>query len=60
VRGGDFVGDHQVLFAAEGESVELGHRATTRETFALGALRAADWVTRQQPGLYSMRDVLGI
>jgi 4-hydroxy-tetrahydrodipicolinate reductase len=60
VRGGDFVGDHTVVFAAEGESVELSHRATTRDTFAMGALRAAAWLHAQPPGLYSMRNVLGL
>lgn len=60
VRGGDFVGDHTVLFAAEGESLELSHRATSRDTFAMGALRAAAWLKGRAPGLYSMRDVLGL
>jgi 4-hydroxy-tetrahydrodipicolinate reductase len=60
VRGGDYVGDHTVLFAAEGESIELSHRATNRDTFAIGALQAAAWVGRQKPGLYSMQDVLGL
>ena len=60
VRGGDIVGDHAVLFAAEGECLELSHRATTRETFALGALRAAAWLPGRAPGLYGMRDVLGL
>ena len=60
VRGGDIVGDHTVLFAADGECLELGHRATSRDAFALGALRAAAWVAGRGPGLYSMRDVLGI
>ena len=60
VRGGDIVGDHTVLFAAEGECIELSHRATTRETFALGALRAAAWLPGRAPGLYGMRDVLGL
>jgi 4-hydroxy-tetrahydrodipicolinate reductase len=60
VRGGDFVGDHTVIFATTGESVEFSHRATTRDTFAIGALRAAAWVARQKPGLYSMKDVLGL
>jgi 4-hydroxy-tetrahydrodipicolinate reductase len=60
VRGGDIVGDHTVLFAAEGECIELSHRATTRDTFALGALRAASWVAGRTAGLYSMKDVLGI
>lgn len=60
VRGGDFVGDHTVVFAAEGESVEIHHRATDRATFATGALQAASWVVGQKPGLYSMFDVLGL
>lgn len=60
VRAGDIVGDHTVLFAAEGECVELSHRATTRDTFAVGALRAASWVVGKEPGVYSMKDVLGI
>ncbi|HMP74016.1 MAG TPA: 4-hydroxy-tetrahydrodipicolinate reductase [Kiritimatiellia bacterium] len=60
VRGGDFVGDHTVIFATGGESLEFSHRATTRDTFAVGALRAAAWVVDQKPGLYSMRDVLGV
>jgi len=60
VRGGDFVGDHTVIFATEGESVELSHRATSRDTFAIGALRAAAWLQGKAPGLYSMRDVLGL
>ena len=60
VRGGDVVGDHTVLFAALGERLELTHRASSRETFAHGALRAAQWVVRQKPGLYDMLDVLGL
>jgi len=60
VRGGDIVGDHTVLFAGEGECIELSHRATSREAFAMGALRAAVWVEGKAPGLYSMQDVLGI
>ncbi len=60
VRGGDFIGDHTVIFAAEGESVELSHRATSRDTFAVGALQAAQWVAGREPGLYTMRDVLGL
>ena len=59
VRGGDIVGDHTVLFAADGECIEISHRATSRDTFAIGALRAAAWLGRS-PGLYSMRDVLGV
>jgi len=60
VRAGDTVGDHTVIFATDGERVELSHRATSRDTFAMGALRAALWVTRQAPGLYGMQDLLGL
>lgn len=60
VRGGDIVGDHTVLFAADGECVELSHRATTRDTFAVGALKGADWLAGKDAGLYNMRDVLGL
>lgn len=60
VRGGDIVGEHTVLFAAEGESVELSHRASTRDTFAVGSLRAASWVVGREPGIYTMKDVLGL
>jgi len=60
VRGGDVVGDHTVIFAALGERVELSHKASSREIFARGALRAALWVQKQSAGLYDMRDVLGL
>ena len=60
LRGGDVVGDHTVIFAANGERVELTHKASSRETFANGALRAAQWVVKQKPGLYDMQDVLGL
>jgi 4-hydroxy-tetrahydrodipicolinate reductase len=60
VRGGDVVGDHTVIFAGAGERVELTHRATSRQTFAAGALRAAGWIAERAPGLYSMEDVLGL
>ncbi len=60
VRGGDFVGDHTVILAGAGESVELAHRATSRDTFALGALRAAAWAAGRAPGVYDMRAVLGL
>ena len=60
IRGGDFVGDHTVLFAAPGECIELSHRATSRDTFAKGALTAAAWVCDRKPGLYTMQDVLGL
>ncbi len=60
VRGGDVVGDHTVMFAGPGERLELTHKASSRETFANGALRAARWVVEQKPGLYDMQDVLGL
>jgi 4-hydroxy-tetrahydrodipicolinate reductase len=60
LRGGDVVGDHTVIFAANGERLELTHKASSRETFASGALRAAQWVVHQKPGLYDMQDVLGL
>jgi len=60
LRGGDVVGDHTVIFAANGERLELTHKASSRETFAQGALRAAQWVVHQKPGLYDMQDVLGL
>ncbi len=60
LRGGDVVGDHTVIFAGLGERLELTHKATSRDTFALGALRAAKWVIDKVPGFYNMQDVLGI
>lgn len=60
VRGGDIVGDHTVLLAGTGEMLELSHRATSRDTFAVGALNAGKWLAEQKPGLYSMKDVLGL
>jgi len=60
IRGGDVVGDHTVSFAGAGERLELTHKAASRETFALGALRAARWVVGKPAGLYSMEDVLGL
>ena len=60
IRGGDVVGDHTVIFAGNGERVELTHKASSRETFANGALRAAQWVVNQKPGIYDMQDVLGL
>lgn len=59
LRGGDVVGEHTVYFLGEGERIELTHRATNRDQFGLGALRAARWVTGRAPGLYDMADVLG-
>ncbi len=60
LRVGDVVGDHTVAFGTAGERLELTHRASSRETFARGALRAAKWVVSQKPGLYDMQDVLGL
>ena len=60
LRGGDVVGDHTVLFAADGERVELTHKASSRMTFAAGAVRAACWLESQPVGLYDMQDVLGL
>lgn len=59
IRAGDIVGEHSVIFAGPGERIELTHRAGSRETFAVGALRAARWVVDQSPGLYRMEDVIG-
>ena len=59
VRAGDIVGDHTVMFAAEGERVEITHKASSRLSFARGAVRAANWLCAQPAGLYDMRDVLG-
>jgi len=60
VRGGDVVGDHTVIFAAEGERIELVHRAGSRDTFCRGALAAARFIVGKAPGLYGMGDVLGL
>lgn len=60
IRGGDVVGDHTVTFAGAGERLELTHKAASRETFAAGAVRAAQWIVGKPPGLYSMADVLGL
>ena len=59
LRGGDVVGEHTVYFLADGERIELTHRATSRDNFARGAVRAARWLQGQKPGLYDMQDVLG-
>jgi len=58
LRGGDVIGDHTVIFAGEGERIELTHKASNRDIFAKGAIRAAIWGSARQPGFYSMRDVL--
>lgn len=60
IRAGDIVGDHTILFGGMGERIEVTHRASSRDTFARGALRAARWVVRQPPGLYDMMDVLSL
>jgi 4-hydroxy-tetrahydrodipicolinate reductase len=60
VRAGDIVGEHTVIFGGIGERIEFIHRAHSRDTFARGAIRAAQWLARQKNGLYSMQDVLGL
>ena len=60
LRGGDVVGDHTVFFLGFGERLELTHRASSRDTFAKGAIEAAKWIKGREPGLYSMFDVLGL
>lgn len=60
IRGGDIIGDHVVLFAGEGERLEIKHQAHSRQAFAKGALLAARWVMTAPGGMYSMKDVLGI
>ena len=60
IRGGDVVGEHEAMFLSDGERVSIGHVATSRATFARGALRAALWVSAKRPGLYSMNEVLGL
>ena len=60
LRGGDVIGDHTVMFSGTGERIELTHRASDRAVFARGALRAAQWVKAQKPGVYDMQAVLGL
>ena len=60
IRSGDIVGDHTALFASKDEQIELTHRASARNIFALGAIKAAHWASTKSPGLYGMRDVLGL
>ncbi len=60
VRAGDIVGDHTVMFAAEGERVEITHRASSRMTFALGAMRASTWLMSHNRGVFDMQDVLSL
>jgi 4-hydroxy-tetrahydrodipicolinate reductase len=59
-RGGDVIGDHTVTFACPGERIEISHKASSRDIYATGAIRAALWAKAQPPGFYTMRDVLGI
>ena len=60
IRGGEIIGDHTVMFIADGEVVEITHRARARMTFAAGAVRAATWIVQQSAGQYNMQDVLGL
>ncbi len=60
LRGGDVIGDHTVVFAGDGERIELTHKASGRQIYAKGAVRAAQWANDKKPGLYSMKDVLGM
>ena len=60
IRAGDIVGEHTVLFAADGERIEITHRASSRMNFARGAIRAASWLQGRNPGVYGMQDVLGL
>ena len=60
LRGGDAAGEHTVMLLGTGERIELTHRASSRDCFAAGAVRAAVWLSGQRPGMYGMRDVLGL
>jgi 4-hydroxy-tetrahydrodipicolinate reductase len=60
VRGGDVIGDHTVFFLGNGDRLEITHRATNRDTFAVGAVRAALWLAGRPEGMYDMRSVLGL
>lgn len=60
IRAGDIVGEHTVIFGGLGERIEITHKATSRDTFARGAIKAALWLAGRKPGLYDMRDVLGL
>lgn len=60
VRAGDIVGEHTVLFGGLGERIEVAHRVSSRDTFARGALKAAQWIVNKKPGVYDMQDVLGL
>lgn len=60
IRGGDIVGEHSVIYSTLGETITISHSAHTRDTFVRGAIRAAEWIAGQKPGLYDMQDVLGL
>ena len=60
IRAGDIVGEHTVMFADDGERIEITHKASSRMTFANGAVRAAHWLENKSNGLYDMQDVLGL
>src|SRR4030067_29312 len=60
IRGGDIIGEHTVIFCGTGERIEFTHRALSRDNFAMGAIRALKWVVGKPPGIYTMKDVLGI
>ena len=60
IRAGDIVGEHTVMFADEGERIEITHKASSRMTFANGAIRASQWIQQKEHGLFGMQDVLGI
>ena len=60
IRGGDIVGEHNAMFIAEGERVEIGIRSASRATYANGAVRGAKWLTQREKGLFDMQDVLGL
>jgi 4-hydroxy-tetrahydrodipicolinate reductase len=60
MRAGDVVGDHTITFAGQGERVEITHKASSRKTFASGAVRAAEWLALKPAGNYSMKEVLGL
>jgi 4-hydroxy-tetrahydrodipicolinate reductase len=60
IRGGDIVGDHTVIFAGEGERIEISHKSSSRQSYAQGALRAADFLQNQAKGWFDMQDVLGL
>jgi 4-hydroxy-tetrahydrodipicolinate reductase len=60
IRGGDIVGEHNVMFVTSGERLEFIHRAHSRDNFARGAIRAAKWIVERENGIYDMQDVLGL